>query len=198
MVNRSTTCLLRFTNWPGMVDRCPRSKSQIWSSSGFISRYTRDGENYKPLTDLRRSAQLSIARYLESYPSTTRFVLEAEKPFEFIDRDTGALIGGTVDLIQRIEPTSREEEGRVPVAIVDFKAHRWGNLSSFLTRKKEVESQLRLYSVAVGHSLGFDAKEAYAHFLSPRPPSRDLIEQGVQERVAIDVSEESQQRRYVR
>ena len=176
-------------------DGKPQSAQQVSDliEQRFHLRYTRDGETYTPLTDLRRSAQKSLARYLESYPNTTKFVLEAEKPFEFIDRDTGALISGTVDLIQRIDPMSNEQERRVPVAIVDFKAHRWGDLSSFLTRKQEVEAQLRLYSVAVGHSLGFDAKEAYAHFLSPRAPSPDLIEQGVQERVEIDISEESQQ-----
>ena len=144
----------------------------------FHLRYTRDGDTHKPLTLLRDSAKKSILRYLESYPDTTKFVLEAEKPFEFVDRETGALISGTVDLIQRIESTSPEGEHRVPVAVVDFKAHRWGDADSFVRRKKEVEAQLRLYSVAVGRSWGLESKEAYAHFLSPLPPSQDLIDQG--------------------
>ena len=158
----------------------------------FHLRYTRDGDTHKPLTLLRDSATKSILRYLESYPDSTRFVLDAEKPFEFVDRDTGALISGTVDLIQRIESASPEGEHRIPVAIVDFKAHRWGDADSFVRRRKEVEAQLRLYSVAVGLSWGFESKEAYAHFLNPIPPSQDLIDQGVQERVKVDVSEESQ------
>ena len=158
----------------------------------FHLRYTRDGDAHKPLTLLRDSAKKSIHRYLESYPDATKFVLEAEKPFEFVDRETGALISGTVDLIQRIESTSPDGEHRIPVAIVDFKAHHWGDADSFLKRKKEVEAQLRLYSVAVGRSWGFESTEAYAHFLSPLPPSQILIDQGVQERVDVDVSEEAQ------
>ena len=158
----------------------------------FHLRYTRDGETHKPLTLLRESAKKSILRYLESYPDSTKFVLEAEKPFEFVDRNTGALISGTVDLIQRIESVSPEGERRVPVAIVDFKAHRWGDAEGFKRRKSEVEAQLRLYSVAVGWSWGFESKAAYAHFLNPLPPSQDLIDQGVEERVTVDVSEESQ------
>ena len=158
----------------------------------FHLRYTRDGDIHRPLTLLRNSAKASIRRYLESYPDATKFVLEAEKPFEFVDRDSGALISGTVDLIQRIESTSSDGEHRMPVAIVDFKAHHWEDADSFLRRKREVEAQLRLYSVAVGQSWGFESKKAYAHFLSPLPPSQDLIDQGVQDRVEVDVSDESQ------
>lgn len=175
-------------------DGKPLSSSQVSDlvEDRFHLRYTRDGEAHKPLTVLRESAKESIRRYLDSYPDTTQFVLEAEKAFEFVDRETGALISGTVDLIQRIDSTSPDAEHRIPVAIVDFKAHRWGDANSFQIRKKEVEAQLRLYSVAVGHSWGFESKEAYAHFLNPRPPSQDLIDQGVQERVVVDVSEKSQ------
>lgn len=160
--------------------------------SRFHLRYTRDGERYKPLTLLRAAARESIRRYLDTYPDTTRFVLEAEKPFEFVDRETGDLVSGTVDLIQRVVSTESETERRIPVAIVDFKAHRWTDADSFVRRRQEAEAQLRLYSVAVGRSFGFESKQAYAHFLSPRPPEQNLIDQGVQERVEVDVSEESQ------
>ena len=171
------------------------SSSQISQlvESRFHLRYTRDGETHKPLTLLRDSARKSIRRYLDSYPDSTRFVLEAEKPFEFVDRETGALISGTVDLIQRIDSASPDGERRIPVAIVDFKTHHWGDVKDFLRRKEEVEAQLRLYSAAVGHSLGFESKEAYAHFLSPQAPPQGLVDQGVLERVDVDVSEESQQ-----
>ena len=157
----------------------------------FHLRYTSDGEEYKPLTQLKKAAKQSIMRYLENYPDTTRFVVDAEKPFEFIDKDTGALISGTVDLIQRIKTTTSGVDDRIPVALVDFKAHRWRDADSFLTRRKEVEAQLRLYAVAAGHEWGFMTEAAYAHFLSPNPPSADLLHQGVQERVSIDVSDEA-------
>ena len=147
-------------------DGKPLSSDQISElvERRFHLRYTRDGEAHKPLTLLRESAKKSIRRYLDSYPDTTMFVLEAEKPFEFVDRETGALISGTVDLIQRIETTPDDSEQRIPVAIVDFKAHRWGDADSFLRRKKEVEAQLRLYSVAVGQSWGFNPKGGLCSF----------------------------------
>ena len=166
----------------------------------FHLRYTTDGDVYKPLTDLRDAARKSIARYLESYPESTEFVLDAEKPFEFVDKVSGALISGSVDLIQRVDSTSAGDEVRTPVAIVDFKAHRWKDADRFRVRLKEIEAQLRLYAVAVGQSWGFETEVAYAHFLNPNPPSRDLIDRGVRERVNVDVSENGKEdvRRQVR
>lgn len=154
----------------------------------FHLRYTSDGAVFKPLSLLRAAARLSILRYLESYPETTRFVLDAEKPFEYVDKETGALISGSVDLIHRIAMSDSGAQVRIPVAIVDFKAHRWSNAKEFLVRRDEVATQLRLYAVAVGHAWHLDAQEAYAHFLSPRPPSDDLVAQGVEERHSVDVS----------
>ncbi|MCY3923476.1 MAG: PD-(D/E)XK nuclease family protein, partial [Chloroflexi bacterium] len=160
----------------------------------FHLRYTRDGEIYKPFSRLRDAAKLSILRYLDSYPKTTQFVLDAEKPFEFVDRATGALISGTVDLIQRVRVEQSGLQVRTPVAIVDFKAHRWSGMDEFKTRRDEVATQLRLYAVAVGQAWGFETQAAYAHFLSPRPPPEDLVAQGVEERATIDVSNLAQNR----
>ena len=159
----------------------------------FHLRYTRDGNDYKPLTRLRDAARQSIARFLNTYPDTTKFVLHAEKPFEFVDKGSGALISGVVDLIERVDNTQPESSARIPVAIVDFKAHRWGTIDQFVLRKSEVEAQLRLYAVAAGNSWGLDARTAYAHFLSPRPPTQDMVDQGVEERVTVDVSEEARE-----
>ena len=158
----------------------------------FHLRYTRDGVQYKPLTQLRNAAKRSINRYLENYPETAKFVLDAEKPFEFIDRESGALISGTVDLIQRVEHTTTGKEERIPVAIVDFKAHSLSDATEFAVRRKEAEVQLQLYAVAVGEAWRFDAEQGIAHFLSPKPPPKTLVDQGVVERVQVDVGPESQ------
>ncbi len=179
-----------------------RARTGLHLSAGEVSRlveqrfhlrYTRDGEAYKPLSQLREAARLSIARYLESYPESTRFVLDAEKPFEFVDRDTGALISGTVDLIQRVDHDGCGAGQRIPVAIVDFKAHRWESAHTFTLRRQEVEAQLRLYAIAVGNTWPVDTEAAYAHFLSPNPPSQGLLEEGVSERVSVDVSREARE-----
>ena len=160
----------------------------------FHLRYTRDGSEYKPLTQLREAAKKSLLRYVESYPDNSEFVLEAEKPFEFVDHDSGALISGTIDLLEKVERTSSGAERRVPVAVVDFKTHRWRDLESFLESKKSVESQLQLYALAVKKALGFDARTARAHFLSPKEPDADLRSQGVSDVVEVDVSPEQQVR----
>ena len=130
----------------------------------FHLRYTTDGNEFKPLTQLREAAKRSIVRFLDSYPDTTKFVLHAEKPFEFLDKESGALISGVVDLIERIDDTQPDSSTRIPVAIVDFKTHRWGKVEQYVLRRKEVEAQLRLYAVAAGHAWGLEARTAYAHF----------------------------------
>ena len=159
----------------------------------FHLRYTRDGTTFTPLTLLKNAAKKSLQRYLERFPDATRYVLEAEKPFEFVDKDSGALISGTVDLLERID-SSNGGTHRIPVAVVDFKTHKWKSADTFFQRKHEVETQLRLYALAVGQSFAFDASKGLAHFLSPHAPSPELVHQGVEETIEVDVSETEQRR----
>lgn len=150
----------------------------------FNLRYTRGG----PLEALRRSALRSVVRYVEEYEDHARLVLEAEKPFEYIDHASGALISGTIDLLERVELDPEGMEQRIPVCVVDFKTHRWDDAESYRRRLAEVTLQLQLYASAARHALGVDAETAAAHFLAPRPPDQALIDEGVQERVDVDVS----------
>lgn len=159
----------------------------------FHLRYTRDGDIYKPLSKLRDAAKLSLKRYMENYPDSTQYVLEAEKPFEFVDRQSGALISGTVDLLERIEKTESGESKEVPVAVVDYKTHRWEDAETFNRKRKEVEAQLLLYAVAVRKALGFEAQKARAHFLTPTEVPKELRQMGVTEVVDVDVSESKQE-----
>ena len=157
----------------------------------FHLRYTRDGEEYKPLSKLKEAAKRSLRRYLEMYPSNKHYVLDAEKLFEFVDRDSGALIRGSIDLLQRIEETSHGVI-RKPVAVVDFKTHGWKDIDKFLNSKREVEKQLLLYAIAVKRALGFDALKAKAYFLSQKPPDDKLIKEGASEVIDVDISQEKQ------
>jgi len=154
----------------------------------FHLRYTRDGDTFKPLTDLRKAAKLTLRRYLDAYPEYDRFIVDAEKPFELVDQDSGALISGSIDLLQHIERTRSGELRTKPVAVVDFKTHRWTKAEDFFRKSNEVTDQLRIYALAVRKALGFEATKARAHFLSTRAPSADLVQQGVQEMVEVDVS----------
>ena len=145
----------------------------------FHLRYTRDGVAFKPLTQLRKAAQASLRRYLENYPDSTSFVLASEKPFEFVDHESGALISGTIDLLEKIEPANGE---RIPVAIVDFKTHAWRDTATYLRARSEAEKQLLLYAVAAHRALNFEAQEARAHFLTPK-----ALEESQQESFAVDI-----------
>jgi DNA helicase-2/ATP-dependent DNA helicase PcrA len=156
----------------------------------FHLRYTRDGEVFKPFTELKNAAKLSIQRYLKQYPSNLEYVLDAEKPFEYIDRECNVLISGTVDLLERIEKTLSGEV-RTPIAIVDFKTHRWREFEEFEKSKLAAESQLRLYSLAIGEALEYSVKNARVHFLSPTeiPPDSELAQRGASEIIQIQLSE---------
>ena len=151
----------------------------------FSLRYTAEG----PLRALRHAAAESIARYVDEYSDHAHLVLHPEKPFEYMDRESGALISGTIDLLEKIESGPGGEERLVPVCVVDFKAQKWDTVEAYNERKSEVENQLRLYATAVHHALGFDPQAAAAHFISPRQPPAELVAQGVRERLEVDVSE---------
>jgi DNA helicase-2/ATP-dependent DNA helicase PcrA len=157
----------------------------------FHLRYTRDGDRFKPLTKLREAAQLSLKRYLEKFPDTSKYVLASEKPFEFVDPESQALISGTIDLLQRVDETSAGKT-LTPVAVVDFKTHRFRDKESFERSRTEVEAQLTMYAVAARRALGFDAKAARAHFLTPKDVPDYLKKQGVKESFTVDISESKQ------
>jgi DNA helicase-2/ATP-dependent DNA helicase PcrA len=153
----------------------------------FHLRYT-SGD---PFEELKESAKDAIGRYLTQYPESTEFVLRTEQPFEFVDDQSGALINGTIDLLERVEQTDSGEEEREPVAVIDFKTYSWGDYEEYIKRKRSVENQLRMYAIAVRQALGFDADEARAHILSPQGPPDELVKQGVEEQIDVDVSQPS-------
>jgi DNA helicase-2/ATP-dependent DNA helicase PcrA len=157
----------------------------------FHLRYTSDGETHKPLSRLRDAARDTLLRFQKDYPANDKYVLEAEKPFEFIDKESGALISGSIDLIEQIKENPSGEPERIPVAVVDFKAIKWPkekDIETFSRRKDEVVRQLQLYVVAVQNAFGYDAKEARVHFLNKNAPPESLVNQGVQEVIKVDIS----------
>jgi DNA helicase-2/ATP-dependent DNA helicase PcrA len=158
----------------------------------FHLRYTRDGDTWKPFSALRDAAKRSLDRYLESFPDASRFVLDSEKPFEFIEHESGALISGTIDLLQRVD-SSGDEPRLTPVAVIDFKAHKFKDIEDYRRNRAVVEDQLTLYAVAARSALGFDAQRAQAHFLSPKPVPENLRAEGVQESFDVDISESRRQ-----
>lgn len=154
----------------------------------FNLRYTRN----KPLELLKDAAKLSLLRYFEKFKDQQNRVVATEKQFEYLDRDSGALITGTIDLLERFEKEPGGDEKLVPVAVIDFKTHKWQKIEDYFDVKAAVEKQLRLYAAAAKHALGMDPKAAKAHILSPKAPNSALIAEGASETITVDVSEAQQ------
>ncbi len=157
----------------------------------FHLRYTRND----PLTYLKNAAAKALKNYIRNYYLKERYVVDIEKAFEFIDKESEALISGKIDLLEKIEKTNSGnaiETKNLPVAVVDFKNLHFRDIDEFQKKKAEVEDQLRLYALAVHKALGLKAEKAFAYFLSPNGLSNDLIERGAQEKIDVDISAEKQ------
>ncbi len=152
----------------------------------FHLRYTRA----EPLRILKGAAKDSLKRFVGEYPDHAEYVLAAEKPFEFVDAESGALITGMIDLLQKVETTPTGEQILTPVGVVDFKTHGWKKASDFFRSREEAVAQLRLYAIAVHEALHMEPHSAHVHFLVPKAPPEDLRKEGVKERVEIDISPE--------
>jgi DNA helicase-2/ATP-dependent DNA helicase PcrA len=150
----------------------------------FHLRYTKLG----PFDTLKNAAKESLKRFIDKYPNHGSYVLQAEKPFEFVDSQSGALINGTIDLLQKIEELPSGEKILRPVGVVDFKTHSWKTASEFFRSRNEAVAQLQLYAIAAREALHMDPRSALVHFLSPKPPEEYLKREGATERVQVDIS----------
>jgi DNA helicase-2/ATP-dependent DNA helicase PcrA len=154
----------------------------------FHLRYTQG----PPLDALRKAAKNALLRYVHDNSSALAHTYAVEKPFEFIDRESGALITGVVDLLERAPDSQASDPHREPVGLVDFKAHRITSPEQFAELRIQAERQLRLYASAVRYAFPFEPAVATAQLVTPNPPSRDLARQGVSDRISIDVSKARQ------
>ena len=153
----------------------------------FLLRYTQG----RPLEAMKLSAKRALVRYVRDNADSLARTYAVEKPFEFIDRDSGAMITGVVDLLERVE--NEAESLRQPVGIVDFKAHKVTSFESFSELKRQAERQLQLYASAVRYAFPYEPAVAVAQLVTPFPPPDQLKALGVAEKIAVDVSERSQQ-----
>jgi DNA helicase-2/ATP-dependent DNA helicase PcrA len=144
------------------------------------------------LDALRKAAKNALLRYVHDNSSALAHTYAVEKPFEFIDRESGALITGVVDLLERAPDSQASDPHREPVGLVDFKAHRITSPEQFAELRIQAERQLRLYASAVRYAFPFEPAVATAQLVTPNPPSRDLARQGVSDRISIDVSKARQ------
>lgn len=150
----------------------------------FHLRYTQKG----PLDALREAARQALVRYVRDNAGALARTYAVEKPFEFIDRESGALITGIVDLLERAELDGHDDALREPVGIVDFKAYRVRSIEEYVELQRQAERQLRLYAYAVRYAFPYEPAIATAQLITPRPPAADLAEKGVRDQIAVDVS----------
>lgn len=150
----------------------------------FHLRYTQG----RPFDALKSAAKKALARYVQSYRELLSKTHAVEKPFEFIDRNSGALITGVVDLLERVDDVDAGPH-REAVGIVDFKAHRITKSDDFEKLRTHVERQLRLYASAVRYAFPYEPATATAHIIAPKPPPPELAQMGVSDKIAVDVSD---------
>lgn len=150
----------------------------------FHLRYTQG----PPFDALRDAAKRALRRYVADNGQALARTHAVEKPFEFIDRESGALITGIVDLLERVPEMDAAAGGREAVGIVDFKAHKISSRQQFDELREQVERQLRLYASAVRYAFPYEAASATAQLVTPDEPALELRNQGVSDRIAIDVS----------
>ena len=151
----------------------------------FHLRYTQG----PPLDALRSAARDALTRYVREQGELLTGTRAVEKPFEFIEHESGALITGVVDLLERASPEDEPSAVREPVGIVDFKAHKINEVGEFERLREKAEKQLRLYASAVRYAFPFEPATATAQLITPRPPPPELREAGVSDRIDVDVSE---------
>ena len=153
----------------------------------FHLRYTR-GE---PFEILRRAAEKALVRYVERAGENLSRARAAEKPFELIDRESGALIAGIVDLLERPDDSAPPSQREI-IGLVDFKASRISTAEEYEATADAALEQLRLYAVGVRYAFGMEPAEATARILSPNPLSDELKTSGRDEWIDVAVDREAQ------
>ena len=155
----------------------------------FHLRYTRG----KPFDILRRAASDALVRYVERAGDALSLARAAEKPFELIDRDSGALITGVVDLLERAEDSAPPSQREI-IGLVDFKASRIRTMEEYEETVDAALEQLQLYAVGVSYAFDMEPAEATARILSPRPLPDELKTSGRDEWIKVAVDPEAQRK----
>ncbi len=153
----------------------------------FHLRYTRG----KPFDILQRAAVDALVRYVERAGDTLSRARAAEKPFELIDRESGALIAGVVDLLERADDPALPSHREI-IGLVDFKASRIRTKEEYEETMDAALEQLQLYAVGVSYAFDMEPAVASARILSPRSLPDELRTSGCDEWIDVAVDSEAQ------
>ncbi len=155
----------------------------------FHLRYTR-GEPYEIL---RGAAVNALGRYVKRAGETLSRVRAAEKPFELIDQESGALIAGVVDLLEHAHDTAAPSKREI-IGLVDFKASRIRTKEEYEETVDAAFEQLQLYAVGVSYAFDMEPAVAEARILSPKPLPDELKTDGCDEWIDVPVDSEARWR----
>ena len=149
----------------------------------FHLRYTR-GEPFK---FMREAAMIGLERYVEKYGPRLLDARAVEKPFELIDKESGALISGVVDLLEKGKFEAPPSEKEI-VGLVDFKARSIKEKEQYNEIKESVKDQLQLYALGVRYAFSHEPGHAAAYVISHKDLPDELTKRGLTERIPVDVS----------
>lgn len=169
------------------INNDPLDVSEIrkFVTERFHLRYTRG----QPEEAMREAAILGIEKYVEKFGDDILRAYAAEKSFELYDQDAGALIYGTVDLLDygdRDTPPSR----RKIAGLIEFKTKRIKTKDEFDEILEKIQDQIQLYAVGVEYAYSEGPDNAAAHIIS----HTDQIEQFADSpRIPIDISPQARE-----
>ena len=155
----------------------------------FHLRYTTGS----PLEAMREAAIRGLESYVEKYGGLLGEAHTVEKTFELIDTESGALISGVIDLLEKADPSGSSSQREI-LGLIDFKSRKVESVSDYDEIASTVQDQLRLYALGVRHALFMEPSQAAAHVISHAPWPKELSAAGLTEKIPIDVSEESRER----
>ena len=146
-----------------------------------------------PLETMREAAIRGLERYVEKYGSVLQEARAVEKTFELIDADSGALISGVIDLLERGDPDAPPSQREI-LGLVDFKSRRIASRKEYDEIAAAAEDQLRLYALGVRHALFMEPAQGAVHIISHANWPEELEASGLTERIPVDVSEKARNR----
>lgn len=143
-----------------------------------------------PLVAMKEAAILGLERYVEKYGYLLKEVRAVEKTFELIDSTSGALISGVIDLLERGNYDTTDSQQEI-LGLVEFKSRAIKTRDDYDEIANTSANQLRLYALGVRHALFMEPSHAVAHIVSHVDWTKSFEEQGLTERISVDVSPES-------
>ena len=137
-------------------------RSMVDDRNRFYLRYARGVVE----TNLRNAAKEILVGYIKGFGKGVVLTYKAEEPFEYLIEDDAsdgaALVSGTIDLLQKIDPDTQEI---TEVDVIDFKTEHEPD-SEFDPHIRDARYQIRLYALATRSEFDIAAVDGYIHYLN--------------------------------